>query len=248
MKTLEICIDSIESAIAAQRGGASRVELCDNLVEGGTTPSMGMVAICREVIDIDIMVMIRPRGGDFLYTSHEFAVMRRNIQDLKKYHPDITGVVLGILLPDGQIDMARVRELVELARPFQVTFHRAFDMTPEPLRALDNLMELGIDRLLTSGQEATVPEGVPAIGEYVRYVGDSMSIMPGGGVNEDNVSEIIRKTGVGEVHCTAKHAIPSKMIYQNPRVYMGVPGSAEYERFTVSEDRVRKMVKTINHT
>ncbi|MEZ4824714.1 MAG: copper homeostasis protein CutC [Bacteroidia bacterium] len=242
LKVLEICIDSVAGAIAAQNGGAHRVELCDNLVEGGTTPSMGMISLCREKVSIDIMVMIRPRGGDFLYDDGEFEVMKRDILQVKTM--GITGVVLGILLPDGNIDTARVSELVTLARPLEVTFHRAFDMTPDADKALDELMDMGIERVLTSGQEAEAIQGIDCIRRLVKRAAGRISVMPGGGINENNIGQMVAATAVTECHSTAKSRLGSHMQYQNPRVYMGSPGSAEYERWTVDESRVKALLKS----
>ncbi|MDX2250388.1 MAG: copper homeostasis protein CutC [Bacteroidia bacterium] len=244
LSILEICIDSLVSALAAEKGGAHRVELCDNLIEGGTTPSLGMVERCKKVVSLGIMVMIRPRGGDFLYDEAEFEVMKQDIAHAK--NAGVQGVVFGILHADGRIDKDRVAELIRLARPLEVTFHRAFDMTPDPFEALDDLMELGVDRLLTSGQEAEAFQGIDLIARLVKYAGDKIIIMPGGGVNEKNVREIIRSTGASECHTTAKTKIGSAMIYQNPRVYMGSPGSAEYERWVVSETRVKEILQQAN--
>ncbi|MEZ4773486.1 MAG: copper homeostasis protein CutC [Bacteroidia bacterium] len=240
LHTLEICIDSIASAIAAQKGGAHRVELCDNLVEGGTTPSMGMIDLCKQKVSLGIMVMIRPRGGDFLYDDEEFEVMANDILYAK--NAGVQGVVLGMLLPDGRVDKPRLEQLIRIARPMEVTFHRAFDMTPDPFRALDDLIDLGIDRLLTSGQEAEAVAGIELIARLVERAGNKISIMPGGGINESNIHRIISATGVTECHSTAKDRVASQMNYQNPKVYMGSPGSAEYERWIVSESRVKSLL------
>jgi copper homeostasis protein len=154
---LEICLESCEDAIAAQKGGAQRVELCDNLIEGGTTPSAGMIAMTREYRSIGLQVIIRPRGGDFCYSEIELDAMKYDIHHCKTLGVD--GVVFGLLKSDGNIDYERTRELIEIARPMNVTFHRAFDMCKDPYQALEELIELGVDRILTSGQEPTVFEG-----------------------------------------------------------------------------------------
>lgn len=237
---LEVCIDSVASAQIAEAGGAHRVELCDNLVEGGTTPSWGMIeTVCRHT-RLDVMVMVRPRGGDFLYDELEFETMAENVQHFRKLN--IRGIVLGLLTADGHIDVPRTRQLVELAGPLEVTFHRAFDMAFEPIQALDDLLQTGIHRLLTSGQEATAYEGRALIRQLVERAGDKMSIMPGGGVNEENISDLIAQTGVTECHVSARHNIASGMKFTNPRVYMGTPGLPEYERKVTSEKRVRELL------
>jgi copper homeostasis protein len=241
MPLFEVCIDSVPSAIAAEIGGAHRVELCDNLMEGGTTPSLGAIEICRERVAIDIMVMIRPRGGDFLYSEVEFEIMKRDIQRL--ISTGVTGVVFGILLPNGQIDRARMQTLIDLARPLQVTCHRAFDMTPDPEQALEDLVALGVDRVLTSGQEPAAPEGADLIARLIRQAGDRIVVMPGAGLTPENIAPFLRQTHATEYHATAWGRVPSAMQFQNPRVYMGVPGSVEYEQTITSAEEVTRMVR-----
>ena len=218
---IEICLNGIDSAVAAQQGGADRVELCDNLIEGGTTPSQGMVAAVRDNINIDIMAMIRPRGGDFLYTDLEFEVMRRNVKMMHQH--GIMGVVFGMLNPDSTIDKERTRELLELARPMQVTFHRAFDMTRDPLAALDTLLDLGIDRVLTSGQELTAWHGLPLITELQKRAGDDMVIMPAVQVTVDNAREIVQNASLREIHVgsNVERLRPSQMTFKNEKASMG---------------------------
>ncbi|KXK03371.1 MAG: copper homeostasis protein CutC [Acidobacteria bacterium OLB17] len=226
---LEVCVDSVESAMAAEKGGADRVELCDNLVEGGTTPSSGAIALAREKLSLGLHVIIRPRGGDFLYSGVEFEVMKRDIGVAKQNGAD--GVVIGILSPDGTIDRARTSELTRLARPMSVTFHRAFDMTRDPFEALETLIEIGVDRILTSGQEATAERGAKLIGELVERASGRITIMACGEIREANVRSIIRKTGVREIHATGFVACESGMTFRNPRVYMGGEDlDAEYTR------------------
>ncbi|HKL58980.1 MAG TPA: copper homeostasis protein CutC, partial [Sphaerochaeta sp.] len=173
---IEICLESIESVIAAAEGGADRVEFCADLFEGGTTPSLGAFKVARENSTITMSVMIRPRGGDFCYSDLEFAAMKEDIRLFKEAGADC--VVFGILSPDGEIDVQRNKELIELARPMQVTFHRAFDMTPNAEKSLETLIELGVDRLLTSGLEATVIEGIEVLAALVKQAGDRIIIMP----------------------------------------------------------------------
>ena len=224
----EVCLQSVDGAIAAEAGGAKRVELCAALVEGGLSPSLGAIQACRAAVSIDIMVMIRPRGGDFLYSPAELDSMAKDIEYCKNL--GVNGVVFGLLQPDGQIDLENTRRLVELARPLEVTFHRAFDVAKDPLASLEKLIELGVDRVLTSGQEATVPEGLPLIKSLVKQSEGRIGILPGCGVTPDNVAEIVQSTGVKEFHATAFSLQSSGMHYRNPRVYMGLPGLPEYER------------------
>jgi copper homeostasis protein len=237
--TIEVCVDSVESAMAAERGGADRVELCDNLLEGGTTPSAGAIAIAREQLGIKLQVIIRPRGGDFCYSDVEFAVMRHDVVLAKQLGAD--GVVIGILTSDGEIDVARTRELIELARPLSVTFHRAFDMSRDPYRALEQLIELGIDRILTSGQEPSVIEGLDLIAELVRLAGDRVIIMPGGGT-ERNIHKVVARSGVREVHVTGTTSVESPMRFRNQRVFMGGElRPPEYSRLTTDPERIREL-------
>ena len=154
---IEVCAAHVQSAIAAQEGGAKRVELCDNLYEGGTTPGYAAIKVTREKLNIGINVMIRPRGSDFCYSDLEFEMMKEDIKVCKELGVD--GVVFGILLPDGNVDIERTNILVELAKPMSITFHRAFDVTPDPFKALEDIIDLGIDRILTAGQKNTVPDG-----------------------------------------------------------------------------------------
>src|SRR5215813_9526634 len=176
----EICVDSVAGVRAAKAAGAGRVELCGDLLEGGTTPSRGMIRRARTVAGIRLHVIIRPRGGDFLFDDDEFAVMQADIDAAKAEGAD--GVVIGLLTADGTVDAARTQDLIGRARPLVVTFHRAFDMTPDPFAALETLVGLGVERVLTSGQEASVLEGLPLLAELVRCAGDRTIVMPGGGI------------------------------------------------------------------
>ena len=217
--TFEICVDSAEAAIAAQEGGADRVELCSDLLEGGLTPSHGTLETARARLSIAIMAMVRPRGGDFCYSGVEFDVMRRDVLAAKALGAD--GIVLGLLLPDGTVDAERTAELVGLARPLPVTFHRAFDMTRDPFEALDALIALGVDRVLTSGQEPSVLEGLDVITALVKRAASRIAVMPGGGITARNVARIVAASGVAEVHFATLQLREGRMEYRNPRVFMG---------------------------
>jgi copper homeostasis protein len=216
---LEICIDSVHSAIAAQEGGADRVELCDNLFEGGTTPSAGCIELCRKHLQIGLFVIIRPRGGDFLYTDLEFEIMKRDIALAKNMGVD--GLVIGILQSDGSVDKQRMSILMDLCYPLPVTFHRAFDMTTHPFQALEDIIELGAKRILTSGQERTALEGVDLLADLVKKVQNRIIIMAGGGISERNLSKIQQLTGIDEFHSTARTQQRSLMQYQPNHVFMG---------------------------
>lgn len=240
----EICVDSVEGALAAQGGGAQRIELCDNLVEGGTTPSIGMIRTVRHVITIGLNVIIRPRGGDFCYTPLEFEVMRQDILAVKEL--GVNGVVIGLLLPDGSVDIERTRELVELARPLSVTFHRAIDMCRDPYEALEALVELGIDRILTSGQKATFSEGVDCIAGLVRKAGDRIIILAGGGINIKNAARLAAQTGVQEMHFAALKTVPSKMLYHQTGVRMGrYYRPDEYVLNITDLDKIKRVIAQI---
>ena len=241
---LEVCVNSVESAVAAQEGGANRVELCADLLEGGITPSSGAIHLTRRQLTIPMHVLIRPRGGDFCYSSSEFEVMKHDIAHAKELGAD--GIVSGVLNPDGTIDDERNRALIELARPMSVTFHRAFDMVRDPLAALETLIDLGADRLLTSGQEATAWDGIELISELVQRAQDHIIIMPGGGINERNVSRIIAHSGVREVHASLRTNVESRMQYRHSHVFMGgALRPSEYALKTTSSSVVQAFVATM---
>jgi copper homeostasis protein len=216
---LEVCVDSIAGALAAQEGGAKRVELCAALFEGGITPSAATIELARRHLAIDLNVMIRPRGGDFLYSDLEYAIMQRDIELAKGMGAN--GIVIGLLTPDGNVDVPRTQELVELARPMSVTFHRAFDMVADPSAALDSLIGLGLDRVLTSGLEPTALEGAETIAELIRQAAGRIIVMPGGGINERNITKIVRQTGAVEIHMSGRRAQESQMRYRNSRINLG---------------------------
>jgi copper homeostasis protein len=238
---LEICLDSVESALAAFRGGAHRVELCSNLLEGGTTPSAGLIATVREKIPIELYVMIRPRGGDFCYSADEFQTMRRDILMARQMRAD--GVVLGILEETGDVDIERTRLLRELARPLKVTFHRAFDMSRDLKKSLEDVILAGVDRVLTSGGEQNVEAGGGPLAKLVSAARDRIVIMPGGGITETNVRRIIAETGAREMHASLQVPVSSQMKYRNEKVSMGAIPGREYQRFVVLEDRIRELLR-----
>lgn len=235
---LEICVDSVESAIAAARGGAQRVELCCALGEGGITPSMGLIRTVRDAVSIDVFLMIRPRGGDFVYSDREFAVMQEDVITARKLGAN--GIAIGILTPDGEIDVQRTRCLVELARPMQVTFHRAFDFVADMERALEDVIATGADRVLTSGGEADADRGLDRLAQLQRQAGNRIRVMAGGGVRESNVRALVERTGVREVHTSLNNSASPAERNGNPLAGIGAR-SGEGERFLVSEDDVRRI-------
>jgi copper homeostasis protein len=237
--TLEVCAYSVEAAIAAQTAGADRVELCANPSEGGTTPSYGSIVVARQTLKIELHVLIRPRGGDFLYSSREFRAMQEDIQLCRQ--SGVNGVVLGILLANARVDKDRCRELVQMARPMSVTFHRAFDMTADALPALEDVIETGCHRILTSGQANSALEGASLLAELVRRAGERSIIMAGAGVNEKNLAKLIESTGAREFHTSARAVVASKMLFLNPKVSLGGAPEKEYEMLTIDQNRIERM-------
>lgn len=240
----EACVDSVEAAIAAQEGGADRVELCADLLEGGVTPSAGTIQLACQRLAIPVHVLIRPRGGDFCYSAAEFEVMRLDVEQVRELGAD--GVVFGLLKADGSVDGERIGALIEAARPLRVTFHRAFDMANDAHRALDELVELGVERVLTSGQEETALEGAELIAGLVRRAGERIAVMAGGGINERNVGRIVAQTGVREVHATARAQVESRMEYRNTHCSMGgTLRPPEFAWSATSAARVAALVRAI---
>lgn len=243
---IEVCVAHLKSAIAAQKGGAKRVELCDNLYEGGTTPSYATIKMTREKLDIGLNVMIRPRGSDFYYSDLEFEMMKEDIRICKELGAD--GVVFGILLPDGKVDLERNKLLIELSRPMNVTFHRAFDATIDPFQALESIIELGFSRILTSGQKNTVPEGLELLKQLVEKANSRIIIMPGSGISENNIKEVRDFTGAKEFHLTGRRVIQSKMQYRKEGIFFGgLPQIPEYEMKFTDPDIISNVVSLVNN-
>jgi copper homeostasis protein len=236
---VEVCVDSVASAVAAERGGAARVELCSGLTEGGITPSAGLIEMTRAAVKLELAVMIRPRGGDFCYDGNEFEIMQRDIAMAKRLGADI--VVFGVLDINGDVDVARTRQLVDEARPLSVTFHRAFDMTADLSRALDDVITAGADRVLTSGGEPTSLQGQATIARLVQKAQEKIVIMPGSGIKPENARALVERTGVREIHVGLRSNLPSPMLHQNPRITMGSVEGREYQRFVVLEEDVRRL-------
>lgn len=239
---LEICIDRVSSAVAAAAGGADRVELCADLPEGGTTPSAGMIRGARAAFSGGLMVIIRPRGHDFLFTEAEMEVMLHDIGVARDLGAD--GVVIGCLTADGRVDRQRCQRLIDAAGPLDITFHRAFDMTRDLGEALEDIIGLGIRRILSSGGQPDVPAGIPQLAALVEQASGRASIMPGGGVTEENLGEIVRATGVSEIHLSARAPVRGGMTFFNPYCYMGsCTKDDEYGWREASEEKIR-MCKT----
>jgi copper homeostasis protein len=240
--TVEIVVYNIESALKAQEGGADRIELCENPGEGGTTPSYGTIELVRQNLNIDVFVMIRPRGGDFHYSNYEFHAMKRDISQCQKLSVD--GLVFGMLNSDGTIDKKRCKELIDKCRPLKVTCHRAFDMTRDPFEALEDCIEVGFDRILTAGQQAQAVKGADLIGELIKRANGRIAIMPGSGVNENTVEEIIKRSGAQEIHFSATSSRESAMQFRNPQIAgMGSDEGSEFKLRTVDPQRIKAIRK-----
>lgn len=234
---LEVCVDSAESAVEAAKGGADRLELCGNLVIGGTTPEQALYEKVRELVDTKVHVLIRPRYGDFLYTEHEFDIIARSVALCREWGAD--GVVVGCLLPDGTLDLDRMKRLREAAGPMSMTLHRAFDMCREPYEALEQAAELGIQTILTSGQRSCCMEGRELIAGLVRAAGGRVDILAGGGVDADVIRQMIPATKAASYHMSGKVVLDSGMAYRKQEVSMGIPGLGEYEIFRTAQEKVR---------
>jgi len=240
----EICANGVESCIAAQDGGADRVELCAGIPEGGTTPSYGEIKTARKVLlSTRLHIIIRPRGGDFLYSKLELQRMVEDIDISKELGAD--GVVFGCLKPDGSIDMEACHILMEHTKGLNATFHRAFDRCKEPEKALEQLVELGFTRVLTSGKMATAAEGVDLLKRLNQQADGRISILAGCGINEKNIREIFEKTQIHEFHFSARTGMKSQMLYQNPQVYMGTKIVDEETLNYTSAERVEKTIAAL---
>ncbi len=234
-RIIEICANSAQSCLEAELGGAKRVELCASIPEGGTTPSYGEIKAAQQLTSsIDINIIIRPRGGDFLYTQAEIQAMLYDIEMAKELN--IHGVVFGCLTKEGNIDIKLLKKLVLAAKPLSVTFHRAFDVCRDPFEAMEQIIDAGCDRILTSGQQSDAVKGIPLITRLVKLAKDRIIIMPGSGVRENNIELIETETGAREFHTSARSLIHSRMEYRNTDVPMGSSiVTSEFE--TVQTDR-----------
>lgn len=242
--TFEICANSAESCVAAEAGGAHRVELCASMPEGGTTPSFGEIRLARKLIDIRLHVIIRPRGGDFLYTPLELDIMEEDIHMARQAGAD--GVVFGCLTPEGDLDMPAMRRLMKISEGMSVTFHRAFDYVRSPEQVLEQLIDLGVNRVLTSGQQPTAMQGASLLAELVRQAAGRIVIMPGCGVNEWNIAELAACTGASEFHFSARELKESKMLLRNPALSMGSSDQDEYAYPVTTAERVRHTIQALS--
>ena len=242
---IEICANSVESAAKAQEGGAYRVELCAGIPEGGTTPSFGEIRMARQLLQqTKLHVIIRPRGGDFLYTQLEQEIMLHDIKVARQLGAD--GVVFGCLTAEGNVDVPAMKKLMNAVGDMSVTFHRAFDMCRNPMEALEDIIELGCHRILTSGQEATAPAGIPLLKELIEKADGRIIIMPGCGVKPSNILELAEETGATEFHFSGRSSLESDMIYRNPKVSMGgTVKIEEYQRDVTDVEIVKEAVSIL---
>ena len=243
---LEVCANSVASALAAQDGGAERVELCENLHEGGTTPSYGEILVARKLLKIKLYILIRPRSGDFLYTDLEYKIMTADVQYCIDAGCD--GVVIGMLNSDGTVDKRRCTELLNLAKKngLGVTFHRAIDMCADMEQALEDIIEMGFERILTSGGRSTAMEGARMIANLIKKANGRITIMPGSGINERNVADLVYYTKAMEVHSSARVHIQSKMNYKNDHIIMGGLVADEYSNDITDVNQVKKIIAMAN--
>jgi copper homeostasis protein len=240
MIQIEIAAHTIDSALAAAAGGADRVELFSDPGEGGVTPSHGAIALTREKLGIDLHVLIRPRAGDFCYSDDELQIMLRDIAVAKQLGAN--GIVFGIVNPDGEVALEHTRQLVDATRPLAVTFHRAFDLCRDLSQALEDVISCGVDRVLTSGGQASAMKGIETLANLVRIAGSRIGIIAAGGIRPKNAREIVQRSGVSQVHAGLRSTIPSPMRFQNLNVAFGQVRASEYERVVVTERNVRKLV------
>ncbi|BAU53594.1 copper homeostasis protein CutC [Mucilaginibacter gotjawali] len=243
---LEVCANSVASALAAQDGGAYRVELCENLYEGGTTPSYGEIQVARELLQIKLYVLIRPRGGDFLYSDIEYDIMTADVNYCVEAGCD--GIVIGILNADGTIDKDRCQKLIDLAKTngLGVTFHRAFDMCADMEQALEDIIALGCERILTSGGKSTAMEGANILAHLIKKADGRITIMPGSGVSEKNAADLVEFTGAKEIHSSARVRVQSKMEYKNDHIVMGDNYGDEFACDQTDVGRVKAIIQLAN--
>ena len=242
-RILEVCAGSVESVAAARNGGAARVELCSALEIGGITPSVGLIIEARHIEGIALNVLIRPRGGDFLYNESEVATMEQDIIAARQCGAD--GVVIGALTAEGDVDVQVCNRLIKAAEGMSITFHRAFDMCRNPFLALEDIISLGCHRILTSGQAASAYAGITLIKQLVEAAQGRISIMPGCGVNATNATAILNSTGCYEIHASARTSVESRMQYRHNGVSMGSSDNDEYAHMESNEILIRQIVESI---
>lgn len=235
---LECCVDSVESALAAQAGGADRLELCSGLVIGGISPTKALFQKIREQVNLPIRVLLRPRFGDFCYSTYEHEILKEEVKMFRRLGAD--GVVIGSLTPDGSLDIRQMEELMEEAREMKVTLHRAFDMCRNPIETLAQAKELGIDTILTSGQKNRAVDGMPLLKELVERSQGDVEILVGSGIDASVIETLYQNTKASSYHMSGKCVEESRMQYRNPDVSMGLASMSEYEIWKTSEEKIRE--------
>jgi len=244
----EVCANSVESCLAAQKGGADRVELCAGIPEGGTTPSYGDILMARKLMESTrLHVIIRPRGGDFLYSKLELEIMLKDVENARSLGAD--GVVFGCLTQKGDVDIPSMEKLMDASQGMTVTFHRAFDVCRDPKEALEQIIDLGCNRILTSGQQATAELGIPLLRELQQQAGNRIILLAGCGVNESNIAKIAAETGIHEFHFSARETVESGMIYRNEKVSMGgTVRISEFERNVTTHACVEATITSLKRS
>jgi len=241
---LEVCVESVESAAIAHRAGADRIELCGNLIIGGTTPSPKLFEEIKKNVDIRTHVIIRPRFGDFCYDDYEYRVMKEEIKMFRQLGAD--GVVIGSLNPDGALNLEQIKGLLEESGSMSVTLHRAFDVCVDPFETLEKSVALGINTVLTSGQQDSAIEGMQLLKELNKVAGSRIDIMAGGGISAEVVNTIIEETGITSFHMSGKKTVDSRMTYRKENVHMGIKGVSEYELTMTDEKKIVDTVRVLN--
>lgn len=241
---IEACVDALDAALEAEQGGADRLELCGELLQGGVTPSAGQIGAVWERVNIPVFALIRPRTGDFLYTDDECDVMLRDIALARSL--DVDGVVFGALTADGDIDVGTVSQLVDAAGPLQVTFHRAFDFVRDQSVALQALIELGVDRVLTSGGASTALEGADQLARLIEQANGQICVVAGGSITAANAAEVVRRSGVREVHVRGAARVESEMSYRVNRVTLARPHAiGDYDRMMTRADEIGRIARAV---
>ena len=242
---LEVCADSVESAIAAQTGGADRIELCSDLIIGGTSPGAALFRLVRRYTDLEVRVLLRPRFGDFCYSRYEQDVLKEEVQMFRELGAD--GVVIGSLNPDGTLDMEQMDEMVHLAQGMKITMHRAFDVCRDPFEALEQCRKLGINTILTSGQRASAWEGRFLLAELIKKAEGKIEILAGAGIGPETIPDLAAFTGVRSFHMSGKTVKESRMLFRREGVPMGLPGFDEYKIWQTDEANVRAASHILSH-
>lgn len=241
---LEVCVDSVESALIATRAGASRLELCSNLIIGGTTPTLPFFTEVRKQCDNIIHVLIRPRFGDFCYSEYEYAVVLEEVRQFKEAGAD--GVVIGILKEDGRMDIGRMEQLQAAAGPMSITLHRAFDVCSNPLETLEEAKKLGIHTILTSGQKNTCLDGIPLLRELAERADGKIDILAGSGIDGTAIKKIYRETAITSYHMSGKQIMNGRMAYRKADVHMGLDTFSEYDIWQTDGDKIKAAVTSLS--